>query len=53
VLDNYKGNDDILPVAQQKMDQLGGGKGRRSQPANQQKTVPDTGNTQPDTTKNN
>ncbi|HWD87827.1 MAG TPA: tetratricopeptide repeat protein [Mucilaginibacter sp.] len=53
VLDNYKGNDDILPAAQQKLDQLGGGKGRKSPPANQQKAAPDTGTTQPDTTKNN
>jgi len=53
VMDNYKGNDDILPTAKQKLDQLGGGK-RKQNAGSQQKTTPDTsGNAQPDTTKHN
>ena len=53
VLENYKGNDDILPTAKQKLDQLGGSK-RKQAPGNQQKATPDTsGNAQPDTTKQN
>ena len=53
VMDNYKGNDDILPTAKQKLDQLGGGK-RKQNAGSQKKTTPDTSdNAQPDTTKHN
>ncbi|MGZ3943525.1 MAG: tetratricopeptide repeat protein [Mucilaginibacter sp.] len=53
VMDNYKGNDDILPTAKQKLDQLGGAK-RKQNAGSQQKTTPDTSdNAQPDTTKHN
>jgi tetratricopeptide (TPR) repeat protein len=54
VIENYKGKDDILPTAHQKLDALGGGK-RKSKPVDtgdQQKTAPDTTTTAPDTTKN-
>ncbi|MGZ3777443.1 MAG: tetratricopeptide repeat protein [Mucilaginibacter sp.] len=53
VMDNYKGNDDILPTAKQKLDQFGGAK-RKQNAGSQQKTTPDTSdNAQPDTTKHN
>ena len=53
VIENYKGKDDILPTAHQKLDALGGGKRKSKQvDTSQQKATPDTTTTAPDTTKN-
>jgi hypothetical protein len=53
IIDNYKGDDDILSTAKDKLGRLspGGAKAKQSQP---KETQPDTTKqeTQPDTTKN-
>ncbi len=52
IIENYKGNDEILPTAKQKLDALSPG-GKRK-PASQQKPVTDTtGDAKQDTTKGN
>ena len=55
IVENYKGNDDILPIAQQKLEALGGAK-RKSKidTGTRQKADTDTtDDAKPDTTKNN
>src|SRR5258708_40167876 len=44
IIENYKGNDDILPAANQKLDKLSPGRVNKK---------PDTSEQKPDTTKNN
>ncbi|MFB9843194.1 tetratricopeptide repeat protein [Mucilaginibacter ginsenosidivorans] len=51
IIDNYKGNDDILPAARQKLDAISPGGKRKAKPDTDQKTAPDTTNdAKPDTT---
>jgi hypothetical protein len=52
VIDNYKGNDEILPTAKQKLDRLSPG-GRRKQGGQQKPVTDTTGNAKQDTTKDN
>jgi hypothetical protein len=44
VIDNYKGNDDILPTAKQKLEQLtpAGKRKAKTDGGDRQKTVPDS-----------
>src|SRR6185312_14644976 len=51
ILENYKGNDDVLPAARQKLESLGG-KVKSKPDTGNQKSAPDTTNSVPDTTKN-
>ena len=55
IVENYKGNDDILPIAQQKLEALGGAKRKNKiDTGTRQKADTDTtDDAKPDTTKNN
>ena len=50
IIENYKGNDDILSTAQQKLDSIS--PGRKSKPTKKTDTTTTVAVAQPDTTKN-
>lgn len=55
IIDNYKGNDDILPTAKQKLEALGGRRRQKAEKVDtsQRNTTPDTtSDSKPDTTTN-
>ena len=49
IIENYKGNDDILPIAKQKLDKITGKNSAIDtvKPDSTQQTKPDTTNTKP------